>query len=116
MHREVKRVIGDDANKIREFQAMPGLVYAIACSPDGNLFVAGSSNEGTGEARVYNVNDGKLIAKLEGQKGAVFAAAYRPDGKEVATAGFDGVVRLNDPATGKLIKEFVPVPVAAASK
>ena len=38
--------------------------------------------------------------------------AYRPDGKQVASAGFDGLVRLNDPATGKLLKEFVPVPLA----
>jgi hypothetical protein len=38
--------------------------------------------------------------------------AFRPDGKEIATAGFDGTVRLHDPQTGKLIKEFVPVPLA----
>ena len=44
--------------------------------------------------------------------GAVYALAYRPDGKQVASAGFDGVVRLNDAQTGKLIKEFVGVPVA----
>jgi len=30
----------------------------------------------------------------------------------VASAGFDGTVRLNDAATGKLSKEFVPVPMA----
>lgn len=54
---------------------------------------------------------GKLLTKLEGQKGAVYTLAYRPDGKQVASAGFDGVVRLNDPNTGKLIKEFVPVPL-----
>lgn len=111
MHREVKRVIGDDANKIREFAAMPGRVSAVSFSQDGNFFVAGSSNEGTGEARVYQISDGKLVAKLEGQKGGVFAVAYRPDGKEVASAGFDGVIRLNDPTNGKMIKEFVAVPV-----
>ena len=38
--------------------------------------------------------------------------AFSPDGKQVASAGFDGVVRLNDPATGKLIKEFVAVPLS----
>jgi hypothetical protein len=41
----------------------------------------------------------------------VYAVAFRPDGKLVATAGFDGLVRLTDPATGKLVKEFVPVPM-----
>ena len=28
MHREVKRVIGDDANKVREFAEMPGRIFA----------------------------------------------------------------------------------------
>jgi WD40 repeat protein/mono/diheme cytochrome c family protein len=115
MHREVKRVIGDDANKIREFAGMPGRIFAISPSADGNLFVAGSSSDGVGEARVYQVNDAKLIAKLEGQKGGVFTVAFRPDGKQVATAGFDGIIRLNDPMTGKLVKEFVSVPVGAAT-
>src|SRR5205085_4037043 len=109
MHREVKRVIGDDANRIREYEPMPGRVFAVSFDADGNRFVAGSSLEGKGEGRVYQVNDGKLVAKLEGQKGAVYAVAFRPDGKQVASAGFDGVVRLNDPQAGKLIKEFVPV-------
>ena len=57
---------------------------------------------------------GKSISKCEGQKGPVYALAYRPDGKQIASAGFDGVVRLNDPETGKLIKEFVPVPLTSA--
>jgi hypothetical protein len=29
----------------------------------------------------------------------------------VASGGFDGLVRLNDAQTGKLIKEFIPYPV-----
>jgi WD40 repeat protein/mono/diheme cytochrome c family protein len=56
----------------------------------------------------------KLMATLDGQQGPVYAVAYRPDGKQVATAGFDGMVRLNDPVSGKLIKEFVPVPVGSS--
>jgi WD40 repeat protein len=116
MHRETKRVIGDDANRIREFAPMPGRVFAVSCSPDGNFFVAGSSLDGTGEARVYQIADGKLVAKLEAERGAVYAVAFRPDGKQVASAGFDGVVRLGDAQTGKLIKEFVPVAVSGVAQ
>jgi WD40 repeat protein len=111
VHRETKRRIGDDDNKLREYQALPGRIYAVCFNADGSRFVVGSSSDGTGEARVYQSADGKLISKLEGQRGGVFAVAYRPDGQQVATAGFDGVVRLNDPATGKLIREFVPCPL-----
>jgi WD40 repeat protein len=110
MHRETKRVIGDDANKIREFEPMPGRVESVSFSPDGKLFAAGSCYGTSGEVRVYEVDTGKRVSKFEGEKGGVFTVAFSPDGKTVASAGFDGVVRLNDPMTGKLIKEFVPVP------
>ncbi len=110
IHRTVQRVIGDDANKVRQFPGMPGRIFALAFNKDGTQFVAGSSLDGKGEVRVYNANDGKLVSKLE-NIGAVYAVAFRPDGKQVASAGFDGVVRLSDPATGKVVKEFVPVPL-----
>lgn len=115
MHREIKRVIGDDANKIREFQPMPGRIYAGRFNTDGSLMVVGSSSNGQGEARIYQVADGKLVSKLEGEKGAVYTVAFRPDGGQVATAGFDGMIRLNDPQSGKLIKEFVAVPLTPGS-
>jgi WD40 repeat protein len=111
MHRETKRVIGDDANRIREFEKFPGRIYAVAFNKEGNLFVAGSSLDGVGEARVFEVDSGKRLSTFEGVKTPVYSLAFRPDGKAVATAGFDGSVRLNDPTSGKLIKEFVPVPM-----
>jgi WD40 repeat protein/mono/diheme cytochrome c family protein len=146
MYRTRKRVIGDDFNQIKSYEAMPGRVFAAEYSHDGSRVVVGSSFEGKGEVRVYEsaskpnewqvlaaslgtlshvglpgltfVPDfryrGALVAKLDGQRGPVYALTYRPDGKQVASGGFDGSVRLNDPETGKLIKEFVPVPVKPA--
>jgi WD40 repeat protein/mono/diheme cytochrome c family protein len=110
IHREVKRVIGDDANKVREYERFPGRVYAVAFDKTGRYFAAGSSLDGTGEVRVYEVDSTKRVSAFEAVKTPVYAIAFRPDGKVVATAGFDGLVRLSDPATGKLVKEFVPVP------
>jgi hypothetical protein len=34
----------------------------------------------------------------------------------VATGGFDGMVRLYDAATGKMKREFVPVPLERGTK
>jgi mono/diheme cytochrome c family protein len=114
IHRETARKIGDDDNRLRQYEAMPGRIYALAFNADGSLFVAGSSFNGAGEVRVYKTADGKLV-KCEGQHGAVYAVAFRPDGKAVASAGFDGKVRLNDPQNGKLIREFSPCPMKAAT-
>jgi WD40 repeat protein len=113
MHRETKRVIGDDANKIREYGSMPGRIYTACFNADGSLLAVGSSLNGRGEVRVYEAHEGKRISSFEGQHGAVYAVRFHPNGKQVASAGFDGMVRLNDPQTGKLIKEFLPIPQAA---
>ena len=114
MHRTQKRVIGDDFNKLREFPAMPGRIYAVAFHPDGSKFVAGSSLDGKGEVRVYQTADAKVVSTLASPTGAIFSLAWRPDGTQVAVAGFDGVIRLMDPATGKVVKEFVAVPLTTA--
>jgi WD40 repeat protein len=113
MYRTKPRQIGDDFNRIMAFKPgpMPGRIYSARFNKDGSRVVCGSSKDGTGEVHVVQVSDGKLVAKLEGAHGAVYAVAYRPDGQAVASAGFDGVVRLNDPNTGKLIREFVPCPL-----
>jgi len=110
IHREAKRVIGDDLNRVREYEKFPGRVYAVAFDKTGKYFAAGSSLDGAGEARVYDADNGKRVSTFEAVKTPVYAIAYRPDGRQVATAGFDGMVRLSDPMSGKLVREFVPVP------
>jgi WD40 repeat protein len=112
MFRTKDRQIGDDFNLIRAFPALPGRLFAVKFSPDGNRILVGSSSDGKGEVRLYQSADAKLVSNLEGERGPVYAVAYRPDGKEVASAGFDGLVRLNNPDDGKLVREFVPVPIS----
>jgi WD40 repeat protein len=115
MHRTTKRIIGDDANKVREYEKLPGLVYALAFSADGSQFAAGSSLDGKGELRVYQTADGKVVSKLTGI-GPIYSVSFRPDSQVVASAGFEGVVRLSDATTGKIIKELIPVPLVRTAK
>ena len=110
MLRTKKRQIGDDFNLIKAYEAAPGRLYDVDFNADGSRFVVGSSLDGTGEVRIYETDSGKLLHKLQGQRGAVYAVSFSTGGKVVASAGFDGMVRLNDAETGKLIKEFSPVP------
>ncbi len=109
MHREVKREIGDDSNKIKEFEPMPGRISTLAFNPDGSRFAATSSLDGKGELWVYNTTSGAKVV-CEQITGPVYAAAWHPNGKVLASAGFDGTVWLHDPSTGKLLNSFTVLP------
>jgi len=131
------RVIGDDFNHIRSYEALPGRIFDLQFSKDGGQFVVGSSTAIGGAARIYKTGDypteeinnaggledtyretaersreSMLLHELKGIDGPVFAVAYRPDGKQVAVGGFDGTVRLYDCESGELASSFVPVPVS----
>ena len=109
MHRTKKRVIGDDYQKIRAFEELPGRVFAVAYNHDGSQIVAGSSYNGQGEIRVYETETGKLVWKKA--SGPIYSACFSPDGKTVAAGGFSGQVLLLKAENGEQIKEFVPVPI-----
>ena len=98
-----------------------GAVYVFSSDYDSSLpeeikkieekAVAGRSAEERKQLETYHESDVRILAKMAGQHGGVFAVAVQPDGKVVASGGYDGLVRLNDASTGALIREFVPVPV-----
>ena len=111
MFRTKARMIGDDFNLIRNFPQMAGRVFAVKFSHDGNRIAAGSSSDGKGEVHIYQASDAKLVSTLQGARGPIYALSFRHDGKAIASAGFDGVVRINNPDDGKLITEFIPVPL-----
>src|SRR5215211_9038969 len=46
----------------------------------------------------------KLKRTLRGHTGAVYSAAFFPGGERVATSGDDGMVRVWDVATGRLLR------------
>ncbi len=52
--RLTKRVIGDDANLIRQFPALNGRIFDVAVSPDGKSIAALSSLDGVGEVAIFN--------------------------------------------------------------
>ena len=90
---------------------LPGRITSAAFNTDGSLFVVGAGLDNVGAVRVYRADNGQKLMQAESTTGAVYAVAFAPDGKAVAAAGFDGVVRLYDPQTGKKLKEFTPVPL-----
>src|SRR5262249_1856237 len=48
---------------------------------------------------------GKELHRLRAQEDPLFAVAFAPDGKTLASGGEDGVLRLFDPASGKEVRQ-----------
>jgi mono/diheme cytochrome c family protein len=109
MFREQARKIGDDYNLLRAFPALPGRVFDVAFSVDGEYLAAGSSYNNTGEVCVFKVNDGSEILRVQVASGGIYAVAFHPDGKTLAAGGRDGLVRLIDVGSAAIRKEFHPV-------
>ena len=109
MHREKKREIGDDSNKVKDYPAMPGRVSAVAFDSTGRKFAAVSSLDGKGEVRIYDAASAKTTT-CEGVNRPAYTVAWKPGNTVLASAGFDGIVWLHDASTGKLISKFQAVP------
>jgi WD40 repeat protein len=69
-----------------------------AFDPAGEHLAIASSRVPT--AVVVEVASGDDVFALEGHRGPVSAIAWSPDGKSIATAGFDGSARIFDARTG----------------
>lgn len=106
--REQARVIGDDFNLIRPFPATNGPIRDLQISRDGKFLVAAGGTQAT----AFELETGKLLSTLS-FSGQVYAVSIHPNNGQFAAGGYDGVVKIADLATGNVVKEFVPVPLAS---
>ncbi|MFO0808342.1 MAG: protein kinase [Gemmataceae bacterium] len=75
----------------------------LATSPNGRrVALSGRTNDfsAPGVVRVYDAADGHAIAELIGHRAEVWAVAYSPDGRTIATGSEDHTVKVWDAATG----------------
>ena len=97
--------------------------YDISFSPDGRTVAIGSSNDGWGSIRFYDVTTGKHLRTIEdartterndiltaqasvyvGIYGGVGSVSFRLDGKTLASGHSDGKIRIWNVDTGELLK------------
>lgn len=92
------------------------LSRSLAWSPDGGTIAFARGGEGEFEppfspveVLVVNANEGRVLAKCEGLRGActLNGIAFSLDGKRLAGGSAAGVLLLWDAATGKVIQQVV---------
>ena len=78
-------------------------VTSAVISPD-NKYIASSSWDGF--VNIWDVNNGKLLRRLNAQKDKVFDVAFSPSGKSLACSYYDGIVRIWNHIDGYIEKEL----------
>jgi len=94
-----------DLGLARTLSGHRGNVNGLVFSEDGARLFAASGQPGvSGEIRQWNVGDGKLVRVLEGHKDALYAVALSPDGRILASGGYDQKIKLWNLETAKEIR------------
>jgi WD40 repeat protein len=94
--------------EVRSFST-PDYPRCSAISPDGKHLAVGhfpGTLNSAGVVRIWDWQNSKQVAAGTGHTQAITAVAWSRDGKALASASFDGTVRLWDPATGKERKKL----------
>ncbi|MCI0535874.1 MAG: hypothetical protein L0Z50_11680, partial [Verrucomicrobiales bacterium] len=102
---EIELISADSRQVVRALTGPRGNANAIVFSADGSsVFGAGGEAGLFGEVREWKVADGTPLRTFEGHRDALYALALSPDGKTLATGGYDQKIKLWNVETGKETK------------
>jgi WD40 repeat protein len=82
---------------IKTFSGHLNKIYRLTFSHDGKLLATVANT-----VRIWDVLSGKLLNTVPGKQ----TASFSPDGRTLATVGFDDSAQIWDITTGKVVKRF----------
>jgi hypothetical protein len=77
---------------------------SVVFSPDGKLLASGGDDK---TVRLWEVESGREVRRLEGHQHSVTSVVFSPDGKLLASGGGDKTVRLWEVHSGELFATLV---------
>jgi WD40 repeat protein len=102
--REIRRLAHSQAERL-----------AVRFSPDGKTLACAQGKHDRPHTesfpcfvQLWDSTEGRLLYTLGGHTGSIFALAFSPDGKTLASGSMDQTVKLWDPVSGQLRETIVP--------
>ncbi len=98
-----------DAGSGRQLQVLEApaqLIRGLSWSPDGASLAVGLAKAGDNTVWIWDVGTGKVLRVLKGHTDNVTITAWSPDGTRLASADYDGRLRVWDVGSGRKRHEF----------
>ena len=102
--------ISDESNLVQKFGAVPGRIFGVKFSIDGQRVIIAGDQHRKGFVYEFHVDSPKKGKPMKNVEGGIFAAAFLDDDTTIASAGFESTVYLNDAKTGESLGNLDPFP------
>jgi WD40 repeat protein len=107
----------ESGERLREFRGHTEWVFSLAFTPDGRSALSTSGGTGLLESpwwrdgtdsavRIWDVETGRQVGRLEGHKGIVRSVAVAPDGRQALSGGSDMTPILWDLKTRREVRRL----------
>ena len=106
-YQSIEVLSASDRKRLFVLDDHPGKVNAIQFSPDSQSILAATGVTGLyGLAIQWDLRTKQKLNELKDHHDVLYAATFSPDGKMIATGGYDRKINLWNSANGKKIREL----------